>query len=78
MAIPSPEELEKLVEKMRALGVSRLETQELRLELGAKPAPPMARPSLEETEKTSARDKAWEEAMLFGSSEGFPEGWWTR
>jgi hypothetical protein len=68
--------LDALVEWMRKRGVVTVETEEVRMSLGPEPATaPSPPPTLTDAEIAARvkRAKEHQDALLFASSEGFPE-----
>jgi len=69
-------EMEKIVEWMRQQGVVRLKHRELEFELGDVPPAPLPPPVPLTDEQLIARaqkQKEQQDALLFASSEGFPD-----
>lgn len=68
--------LDALVKWMRERGVATVETSDVKVVLGQEPAPPPPKPEpLTDAEimRRMYRAKEQQEALLFASSEGFPE-----
>lgn len=65
------EELEQLIEKLRALGVTKYSHDGVDLELGPAPKPPPPRPNGIDRERQRKLRRMHEDMLQFASSEGF-------